>query len=186
MNRLLSSSLAFALAVAVGSASAQSYDSGRDAYPSNYSGTTSQSDYARVIRVDPVFDSGYTPARGQRCYDSPAQAGGSYDPYRNNRSYDGYRDERRNGYYDQNGNYRTGSQTGSGLPLPAFAGAGCSHCAGIGDGTRSGNVAGCRHRGGQGLVGPQVGRPAALFGPLREGFSHPRASRSPRRRRPPG
>lgn len=113
MNRLLSSSLAFALALTVGSAAAQSYDSGRNAYPGSYSGTTSQSDYARVIRVDPVFDSGYTPARGQRCYDSPVHAGGNYDPYRNDRSYDGYRDDRRNGYYDQNGNYRTGSQTGS-------------------------------------------------------------------------
>jgi uncharacterized protein YcfJ len=113
MNRLLASSLAFALAVTVGSASAQSYDAGRNAYPDGYAGATSQVDYARVIRVDPVFDNGYTPARGQRCYDSPVQAGGSYDPYRSDRTYDGYRDQRRDGYYDQNGNYRSGSQTGS-------------------------------------------------------------------------
>lgn len=113
MNRLLSSSLALAMAVTVGTASAQSYDQGRDAYSNGYASTTSQSDYARVIRVDPVFGSSYTTTRGQRCYDSPVQAGGNYDPYRNDRSYDGYRDGRRDGYYDQNGNYRTGSQTGS-------------------------------------------------------------------------
>ena len=113
MNRLLSSSLALALAATVGTASAQSYDAGRATYPDRYADSISQSDYARVIRVDPVFDSGYTPTRGQRCYDSPVQAGGSYDPYRNDRSYDGYRDGRRDGYYDQNGNYRSGSQTGA-------------------------------------------------------------------------
>ncbi|TWI09519.1 glycine zipper 2TM domain-containing protein [Aerolutibacter ruishenii] len=112
MNRLLASSLAFALAATVGTASAQSYDAGRGDYPDSYAGT-SQSDYARVIRVDPVFESGYTPARGQRCYDSPVYAGGSYDPYRNDRAYDGYRDQRRDGYYDQYGNYRTGSQGGT-------------------------------------------------------------------------
>ena len=36
-----------------------------------------------------------------------------YDPYRGDRAYDGYGNERRNGYYDQNRNYRSGSQTGS-------------------------------------------------------------------------
>lgn len=111
MNRLLASSLAFALVAAVGSASAQSYDAGSsNAYPDSYASPTSQVDYARVIRVDPVFDNRYTPASGQRCYESRA---GSYDPNRGDRTYDGYRDDRRDGYYDQNGNYRSGSQTGS-------------------------------------------------------------------------
>lgn len=114
MNRLLASSLVLALAVTVGTASAQSYDAGRDTYPDGYANATaSQVDYARVVRVDPVFDSGYASNQGQRCYDSPAYGGGNYDPYRNGRTYDGYRDDRRDGYYDQNGNYRSGSQTGS-------------------------------------------------------------------------
>lgn len=111
MNRLLASSLACALAVTVGAASAQSLDRGPTVYPDSVSNGT-QVDYARVIRVDPVFESGYTPARGQRCYDSPVYAGGA-DGYRTERIPDGYRDERRDGYYDQNGTYRTGSQTGS-------------------------------------------------------------------------
>ena len=110
MNRLLASSLALALAVTVGTASAQSYDAGRNAYPDNQVSAASQVDTARVIRVDPVFESGYTPTIGQRCYDSRT---GSYDAYRGGRTYDGYHDERRDGYYDQGGNYRSGSQTGS-------------------------------------------------------------------------
>lgn len=112
MNRLLSSSLALALAVSVGTASAQAFDAGRDVHRGDPSASTSQVDYARVIRVDPVFDSGYEPMRGERCYDSPVYAGGRDDRYPTGRTYGGYGDDRRDGYYDQNGPYRSGSQAG--------------------------------------------------------------------------
>ena len=68
MNRLLAASLAFSLAATSGAASAQTYlePRGHDGYgntygsnyptPDRYGQTNGQYDYARVIRVDPVFD----------------------------------------------------------------------------------------------------------------------------------
>ena len=116
MKRLATSFLALGLAAAVGAASAQSGYSSRDGYypqPTvdrygNSSG--SQYDYARVVRVDPVIESGYPSSQQQRCYtrqdgyyngdDRYERDGYSRDDgYRN----DGYRDDR---------DYRGGTETG--------------------------------------------------------------------------
>lgn len=97
MNRLVVASLALA-AAASGSVHAQSYP---QSYPQY--GSTSSSDYARVVRVDPVFDRYETSAPQQRCYERPTYVGG-----------DGYRND---GYYsggDPYGgsSYPSGTQTG--------------------------------------------------------------------------
>ena len=98
MNRLIAVSLALA-AAASGPVHAQSYPRSYPAY-----GSTSSSDYARVVRVDPVFDRYETAAPQQRCYERPAYVGG--DGYRN----DGYRDD---GYYGNGSSYPSGgTQTG--------------------------------------------------------------------------
>ena len=111
MNRLvacsLSPALALALAAGSGIATAQTWpgahvepvnirpssDHGApDYYGSDHSGA--QYDYARVVRVDPVFDSrgGYARA-DQRCYQRRDYADGRdgyNDQYRNDRYDDGY------------------------------------------------------------------------------------------------
>ena len=128
MKRLLASSLALCLAATTGLASAQTYRA--TPYYGNDGGI--RYDYARVLRVDPVFDrygSGYPTSQSQRCYQRDTYVrgddynrgygsggyGGNYGSggyndgyYRNDR----YRDD---GYYDQYGNYRrsSGSQTGA-------------------------------------------------------------------------
>lgn len=90
MNRLPVVALALALVVAGSTASAQSYP--------RY-GSTSSSEYARVVRVDPVFDS-YASSNGQRCYERPTYVGGD-DDYRG-----------QDGYYDPYGSQRAGTETG--------------------------------------------------------------------------
>lgn len=98
MNRLLAVPLALALVAACGTANAQSYPS---------YGATSSSDYARVVRVDPVFDSyANGNGNGQRCYERTTTVGD-----------DGYygRDDdyRRDDYGDPYGTSRPGgTQTG--------------------------------------------------------------------------
>jgi uncharacterized protein YcfJ len=105
MNRLTASILALGLAAAAGTASAQS-----SGYGPNDNGYYSQAgseqgayyDYARVLRVDPVIQSGTgyygTSNTSQRCYQRPGSHAGN-DPY--NR--DGY--ARNDGYNDgYNGN----------------------------------------------------------------------------------
>lgn len=119
MNRLLVSTLALALAATSVTASAQTYSSYLQPSPDRYGQTSgSQYDYARVIRVDPVFDSragygnsGYASSTyGQNCYERPVVVNGNdrYDDgyYRN----DGYRQD--DGYYDPYGNRNSGSQVG--------------------------------------------------------------------------
>ncbi|MDR0183150.1 glycine zipper 2TM domain-containing protein [Lysobacter arvi] len=97
MNRLIVASLAL-VAAACGPVHAQSYP---QSYPQY--GSTSSSDYARVVRVDPVFDRYETSSPQQRCYERPTYVGG-----------DGYRND---GYYsggDSYGgsSYPSGTQTG--------------------------------------------------------------------------
>jgi len=93
MNRLIVASLALA-AAASGPVYAQSYP--------RY-GSTSSSDYARVVRVDPVFDRYETAAPQQRCYERPTYVGG--DGHQN----DGYQND---GYYGGGNSYPGGTQTG--------------------------------------------------------------------------
>ncbi|MEH6417746.1 glycine zipper 2TM domain-containing protein [Pseudomonas sp. CGJS7] len=98
MNRSLVTALGLALAAVTGIASAQSYG-----YPQNTSNASysSQIDFARVIRVDPVFESysSQPVSSGPRCYERPAYVqGDSYygDGYGNGDSYyDPYGSERR-------------------------------------------------------------------------------------------
>ncbi len=137
MNRLSASILALGLAAAVGTVSAQS--SGQ--YPNGYYSQASQPsvdrygqangahyDYARVIRVDPVIQSGYnqsgyngspysrTSNRGtsntaQHCYQQDSYAGN--DPYNRDRYYgqDGYN---RNDGYGSNDRYYPQQRDGYG------------------------------------------------------------------------
>lgn len=108
----LSVSRALALSVLVlagasGPVLAQDYP-GDTVYSQPAYGQTSQSDYARVIRVDPVLD-GYATSSTQRCYERPTYVNGGNDGYE-----DGYY-RRDDGYYDQYGNYRrntSGTETG--------------------------------------------------------------------------
>lgn len=96
MKHLTATVLALALTAAAGTASAQQYSS----YPSNgYSSQGGFSDYARVVRVTPVYDSRGAYAAntgGERCTESRTYSGygndGYYDP--NDRNGDGYRDDR--------------------------------------------------------------------------------------------
>lgn len=143
MKRLTASILALGLAAAVGTASAQSYGyQGNDPYyrnqgysqpgyqqpyPDRYGNSSGAVyDYARVLRVDPVFGSGYasTGSAGQRCRTErvPVEGGGSYygDGYANDGYVrnDGYRDD---GYYGNDG-YRTSGGTNTGRTVATVLG----------------------------------------------------------------
>lgn len=100
MNRLLAVPVAVALAASAGSASAQSY-------PRH--GATSSSDYARVVRVDPVFDS-YSTSGGQRCYERPTYVGD-----------DGYY-RRDDGYYGSGDYSRSSGGTEGGRTMATIVG----------------------------------------------------------------
>ncbi|HJW46327.1 MAG TPA: glycine zipper 2TM domain-containing protein [Lysobacter sp.] len=129
MKRLLASSLVLCLAATSGLAAAETYRSDSD---DGQDGNT-RYDYARVLRVDPVFDSrngsnygtsNYRTSSSQRCYQRQTYVrgdgyNGGYDNgyYRTSdgSTNDGYHDDYRrdDGYNDQYGNYgRGGTQTG--------------------------------------------------------------------------
>jgi len=123
MKRLFVSTLALCMAATSGFASAQTYRNSPDYNGDNrpYYGQDAnvRYDYARVVRVDPVFDSrygsSYPTSQSQRCYQRDTYVRG--DDYNN----DGYRDDGyyrndRDGYYDQYGNYHRrsgGTQAGA-------------------------------------------------------------------------
>lgn len=124
MKRMLASALALCLAATTGLASAQTYR----ATPYNGQAANVRYDYARVIRVDPVFDrygSSYPASNRQRCYQRDNYVRG--DDYYGNDGYardgyyrnDGYRDD---GYYDQYGNYRRNSGTQAGATVATVIG----------------------------------------------------------------
>ena len=131
MKRVLVTSLALCLAATTGLAQAQTYNGSSSNGQSYGQSTGTRYDYARVLRVDPVFDSGYNggsyPTSGQRCYERQQQvAGDRYDDRYNNNGYNngsynngGYSNSgyNNNGYndgaYDQYGNRRYGTQTGA-------------------------------------------------------------------------
>lgn len=130
MKRLMVSTLAVALAATSASATAQTY--GRtylQPSPDQYGQSRgAQYDYARVLRVDPVFDSrsgygngnsgygsgtysasGYgNSAYGQNCYERTTTVNG-YEPY-GGYGNDGYRQDDR--YNDPYGSRNSGSQVG--------------------------------------------------------------------------
>jgi uncharacterized protein YcfJ len=109
MKRISAALLAIGL-VSSSAAFAQStyYPSG-NGYNNGYQQGESYTDYARVIRVDPVIDGRYTQAssygNGQRCYESTTAGSYEREGYYNN----GYRND---GYYDQYGRPVAGSSTG--------------------------------------------------------------------------
>ena len=167
MKRLTTSLLALGLAVAAGTAPAQTYTSfAGDPYqqsfqpsPDRYGNASGAVyDYARVVRVDPVIDSyrnsGYATTSGQRCYDSYTDAYGN-DPYRNN----GYGDNgyARDPYYPQRDPYypqRAGTQAGAtvatviggiaGAVLGSKIGGGSGSTAAAAVGAMAGGMAGRR------------------------------------------
>lgn len=97
MTRLIGSLLALGMVAASASAAAQSYgryDDGGDRYGSS-ADAGGYYDYARVIRVDPVFDEAYRgqSGAGVRCYETTTPiAGGDAGGYRGDDGYGG-------GYY---------------------------------------------------------------------------------------
>jgi uncharacterized protein YcfJ len=102
MKRLAASMLALALTTTAATASAQV-----SSYPS-YSGGDGYYDYARVLRVDPVYDSRYggryaASTGTARCVEDRTYAGGYEDRYRRD---DGY--YRNDGYARDDGYYRDG------------------------------------------------------------------------------
>ena len=135
MNRLTASILALGLAASAGTVSAQS-----SGYYSQYGqpsadrygqGSGAYYDYARVLRVDPVIDSGYgrsgygyQTSNTQRCYTRQDSYAGN-DPYNNNGyNNSGYNNNGYNnngygnsGYYGNDGyrndGYRGGTNAGS-------------------------------------------------------------------------
>lgn len=159
MNRLvacaLTPTLVLAFAAASGNAAAQTY---RGAYvqptsdyypPDPYRQSDAQYDYARVIRVDPVFDSRGGYARtDQRCYQRRDYVDG-YDDYRSDRYDDGYygRDS-----YDPYNDRSGGSQYGGtvatviggviGAAIGSQVGGGSARYATSAIGTMVGGIAG--------------------------------------------
>ncbi|QQP96035.1 glycine zipper 2TM domain-containing protein [Lysobacter enzymogenes] len=122
MNRSLVTVLGLALAAATGIASAQSYPSGSGAYSGNYNnyntGSTSYSsqvDFARVVRVDPVFETYSQPVSAPRCYERPTYVQGGSDYYG-----DGYSNN--DGYYDQYGSQRRSVGTEGGRTAATVVG----------------------------------------------------------------
>jgi uncharacterized protein YcfJ len=125
MKRLFVSTLALCLAATTGLAAAQTYS----AAPYNAPPANVRYDYARVLRVDPVFDSGngsgYATSNSQRCYqrntvvrgdDSYATAATTAATTRRYSSTAATTTVTGNdGYYDQYGNYQrnAGTQTGA-------------------------------------------------------------------------
>lgn len=118
MNRISASILAFGFMATAGTASAQSYNNGYNTYngttyngrnvvvqpAGRYDNSSGNYDYARVIRVNPVYGAGYRnyPASNQRCY--TRQDGYVRDDgYSNDRYGDGYYN--RDGYYNNRDGY---------------------------------------------------------------------------------
>ena len=121
MNRLTAALLAVGLASSSATAFAQSStyyppsNSNNNGYQNTgYQQDQAYTDYARVIRVDPVIDGRYNTAstsNGQRCYET--QSAGTYE--RDGYTQDGgYRNQgyRNDGYRDPYGNAQVGGNTG--------------------------------------------------------------------------
>jgi len=150
--------LTAALLVAFGLASSSAAFAQSSYYPSGngyngYEQGDSYSDYARVIRVDPVLDGRYSSTssygrNGQRCYQSTTAGGYERDGYYGNNGYrnDGYRDD---GYYrDQ---YGSGAGRNIATVVGGIAGAVLGSKVGSGTGSYVGTAVGS-------MVGGMAGR----------------------------
>jgi uncharacterized protein YcfJ len=126
MNRLTASILALGLAAGIGTASAQSQGYSPQSYGQPGADRYGQADgayydYARVVRVDPVYDTAYGyPASGQRCTSrQDTYAGDGYNNgYQNSGSYG-------NGYpngYGNNGYYGNPQGTTAGRTVATVIG----------------------------------------------------------------
>jgi uncharacterized protein YcfJ len=108
MKHLTAAVLALSMTAFAGAASAQQYST----YPAQGYSTQGDYDYARVLRVTPVYDPRRYAAGtgGERCTESRTYADG-YRDERYDEPYGGYRDDRRyDGYGD---GYRAPTQGGS-------------------------------------------------------------------------
>lgn len=162
MNRLvacaLTPTLALALAAASGTAAAQNYrgayvQPSSDYYPPDpYRQSDGQYDYARVIRVDPVFDSrgGYA-STDQRCYQRRDYAdgrGGYDDGYRSDRYGDDYYGRDSYDPYQRQGGSQAGSTMATviggvlGAAIGSQVGGGSARYATSAIGTMVGGIAG--------------------------------------------
>lgn len=122
--KYLSASLFAAGLGFAGHAAAQSSGGYYPAQQTGYYGSASQHaqtgatyDYARVLRVDPVIESGYgdrSSSNSQQCYYRQADEVYAGDDYYDRNGNDGYRSNGSNGYYDRNSGYGDsyGNQTG--------------------------------------------------------------------------
>lgn len=115
MDRLLVSTFVLALMAATATASAQTYGASYlQPSPDPYGQASgSRYDYAQVIRVDPVFESGYGGSAygntyGQNCHESQTTVR-DYEPYDGYYRTDGYRPNDR--YHDPYGR-NSGSEVG--------------------------------------------------------------------------
>ncbi|QIL20070.1 glycine zipper 2TM domain-containing protein [Thermomonas sp. HDW16] len=158
MKRLSAALLAIGL-VSSSAAFAQSgYDPSRSGYGNGYEQGDSYTDYARVIRVDPVLDGRYSSTssynrNGQRCYQNTTAGSYERDGDYGNNGYrnDGYRDD---GYYrDQYGNPQYGSGAGRNIAtvVGGIAGAVLGSKVGSGTGSYVGTAVGS-------MVGGMAGR----------------------------
>lgn len=114
MKPVLASVLAVAITATAGTASAQQYG----AYPSTYGAQGDYYDYARVVRVTPVYDDrAYAGSTGaERCTESRTYTGAygdrGYDPY--DRDGDGYDDRYARDPYARRDGYATRAPTQAG------------------------------------------------------------------------
>jgi len=108
MKRISAALLAIGLASSSAAFAQSTYYPSGNGY-NGYQQGESYTDYARVIRVDPVLDGRYNRtssySNGQRCYESTTAGSYERDGYYNN----GYRND---GYYDQYGRPVAGSTAG--------------------------------------------------------------------------
>lgn len=160
--KLLSASLLTVGLVFTGHAAAQSsgyYNGQQDGYygPGQSSDAHGTYDYARVLRVDPVIESGYARRNARnstQCYyrnadDVYVSNGNGYPDYRGNQGYAGS-----NGYYGRNDGYRSsGSESGRTVAtvLGGIAGAVLGSKIGDGSGQYVGTAVGS-------MVGGMAGR----------------------------
>lgn len=161
MKRLSACLLVASLAIA-GAASAQSYGnysgSSRGTYDSRGYGSSSDYDYARVIRVDPIIGYGGSRTTSQNCTyrrSDEVYAGGNDGYYDRDGYYRGDDGYNRDGYYDRDGVYRRsgGSETGRTVAtvLGGIAGAVLGSKIGDGSGQYVGTAVGS-------MVGGMAGR----------------------------